>query len=385
MHKITFKIFVFLLLFINLQTIANTKNSISPAQFRWMSETSIHVMETYQNYNHIVTANNMPIYLNFDLVIARGKDYYLRTTHGNIDVHPGEFKFFCYTNLLIKEKWPFRFLLMINSLSMSSDLDLNPEKEDYYSEISWNSGTTLIAYRPIQRKNEQLTIGVQSNFKPYIIADSLNNDIFSVYYDEQDSIYKGTKSYPQLFLHYIKSGYDFGTMYNRKKNVIQLLELAKHKMLKKDWGQFITRFRYLNFLRNYQLGFRLNEFSQIRNVLLDLSLMWNIVRDNQWNDFSSLSLNTSINLNRKNNIEELMKQKQRYTTLDLGISYSKEVFNHLLFGASCNAVFHQMSFSDRPVFCDLGFGLSYNYHDNMIRLPLKDVMIMKFFIAFYSM
>lgn len=178
LHKMTFKIFVFLLLFINLQTIANTKSSISPAQFRWMSETSIHVMETYQNYNHIVTAINMPIYLNFDLVIARGKDYYLPTTHGNIDVYPGEFKFFCYTNLLIKEKWPFRFLLMINSMSMSSNLDLNPEKEDYYSKIGWNSGTTLIAYRPIQRKNEQLTIGIQSNFKPYIIADSLNNDIF---------------------------------------------------------------------------------------------------------------------------------------------------------------------------------------------------------------
>ncbi len=321
-----------------------------------------------------------PIYFTFDFVSVPGANYYLPTTHGNIDVNPGEVKLFTYVNVLINDKWPFRFLLMINSLSMSSDLDLNPEKEDYYSKISWNSGATLLAYRPIHKRNEQLTIGVQSNLTPYIITDSLNTELFSVYYDEQDSIFKGTTSEVQLFLHYIKSGYDFGTMYNAKENIVQLLELAKNTRLKKNWGRLITKFRYLNLFNNYQIGFQLEDYSKLQNIFMDLSFMWNVVRDNQWNLFSSVSWESSVILNRKSPNEEL--ENQGYTSIDFGLSYSREVFDKLMIGTSAG-IFHKIKHPTKSLFYDMGLGVSYNFHNSIVRLPLKDELIWQFVFSVY--
>jgi len=366
-----------------------------------MAKTSLHVMKTYRLYNRYISREGHLFYFTGDFVTAPGKTYYLPfyfsgdfaegpwkwhlfpERYRDIEVHPGDVKLFTYIDFLIKEKWPVRFLLMINSLSMSSDLDLNPEREDYYSEISWNTGATIFAYRPIKTENSQLTIGVQANFEPYLVADSLGNDRFGVYYDVKDSIYKGTVEHPQLFLHLEQSGYDFGTMYDAQRNIIQLLELAKYFALRQYRGRLGTQFRYLDFLKTYQAGFHIRDFPLIHRTLLGSSFMWNIFKDGQWNTFSAYTANTSITLGKNVRADQNHQQKHPFTTIDAGISFSREIYDDLLIGGTGEIIFHRRKPPNRKVWYDWGIGASYNYYDHMIRLPLRDVTLWHIFFTMY--
>lgn len=337
-------------------------------------------MRTYRYYNTLIEKYDPRFFMSMDMVRISKSDYFAATTLGPISVMPIEGKALFYFGTLIKKSRYIGLMLLINAVNLSSDLDLTPESEKY-SKVGWNSGNTILAVRTVFDEDLALTVGTQLNISPYVIKDSVNNRIFSVYYDEELEIYKGTQSSTQLFLHLDYSGFDFGTVYNFKKNVMNLFELVKFYTIGNSLGRLGTGFNFYDFHKTYQVGVQYKDFPVVSNTLFSMETYWNLLKQHRWNDISYLLFEASTDFLKQNSAgSDASNKKDFHIALDLGVSYSKDIFRDGLFGYCGELIFKNIRVVSQgiPFYMNFSIGVSNDYHKSLNRLPMKNEPMINF-------
>jgi hypothetical protein len=150
--------------------------------------------------------------------------------------------------------------------------------------------------------------------------------------------------------------------------------------MEQETGSLAVGFNYYNYLNTYQAGIEYRSKSFFSLLPIRLEAYWDIYKNGIWNDVGYFLLRTNQNFLKNNpNESSNTSDEDFYINVDVGASYSKDLFVEGLFGYSLDVHFRNIWGCWR----NLIFGYSYNFHDNLHRLPIKnDQMIL---IAFRIM
>lgn len=365
-------IFVIIVIFINPLFAQN--NQITPSNFEWMAKTSINIMETYKFYSDLIESENPKFLFDARTVGSFGKNFIIPTTLGDLSVSPIQGDMAIYWKWQRKDSLSFAFLVFANSIDLQIDEDLHPEltsADSIYGDLyGWVSRKFIIAVHPKFNKDIDITIGVLVNSTPYVITDSLNNKLFSIYFDEERDEWREDEDQDELFLNGTAYGYKISTLYELKENSISLFEIDK-ELKNKRYGEFELGLYYYKHSKTVQTGFQYKNDKLINSLPLKFDFFWDIHKKDQWNELSYTQLDmTFFILRNKNIVESTSKKKDFYISLNWCSSYSKCVFDEALLGYSW-----KLSFENIWSRFGLAFGGSYNDYQYLYRMPIKNKML----------
>jgi hypothetical protein len=203
---------------------------------------------------------------------------------------------------------------------------------------------------------------------------------FDIFYHEESEEHRTYVEKQELFLQARIYGYDIGTIYEFEENSLNLFEVKRFFDMEQETGSLAVGFNYYNYLNTYQAGIEYRSKSFFSLLPIRLEAYWDIYKNGIWNDVGYFLLRTNQNFLKNNpNESSNTSDEDFYINVDVGASYSKDLFVEGLFGYSLDVHFRNIWGCWR----NLIFGYSYNFHDNLHRLPIKnDQMIL---IAFRIM
>jgi|AntAceMinimDraft_9_1070365.scaffolds.fasta_scaffold03722_2 hypothetical protein len=338
---------------------------ITPSSFEWMAKTSINIMETYKFYSDLIEREKPKLLIDARTIQTANREFFIPTTLGDITVNPFMVEVAVYWKWQPKDSLSFSFLAFHNGIDLIIDDDAHPEliaQDSLYNHLDWPNGKSIIAVRPDFNKNIDITAGVLLSFTPYITTDSLNNQLFDLFYDDDKEDWETRIRREELFLDCVLYGYKVRTFYEFKESSINLFQLNK-ELNNKRYGEFELGFNYYKHSKTVQTGFQYKNSNLIKSVPIKFDFFWDIHKKNQWNELSYTQLDMTLNFFEWTYDVAF---KDLCMSLNWGISYSKCIFDEALLGYSWKISFENMwKFS-------MSFGGSYNDYKYLSRVPIKD-------------
>jgi len=345
---------------------------ITPDGFNWMSRTSIDIMKTYRHYNTFIEQNNPKFLFDAHTIQTAQNDYILPTSLGPITSGPIQGEMAIYYNWQINQKKQIGFFAFVNSIDLQIDSKLHPNLRDtdgpYGDLYGWKSAKYIMAADHEFSPDIKITLGALVNYRPYLTLAADSSQQFDIYYDEEKEEYRTDKDAAELFFHGTFYGYDIGTLYQFEANTFSLIELKRFFKMGEDAGYLALGYNHYSYLKTHQLGLEY-EHNSLLPLPVHLEAYWNLYRDKKWNDIGYFLFSTRRTfLKDESPAADAEPEKDFFITAHGGISYSKDLFTEGLPGYFINFDMNHIW----GYWTNLMIGYSYNYHDYLHRLPIKD-------------
>ena len=381
---ISFFLLFFHITFPVYSTLGAELKRIDPEAFEWMLKTSLNIMKVYRHYNDLIEKYD-PIFLfDVDSVQTFRNDYIIPTSLGPITTGPIQMDIALYGNFRIKDSY-LGLLVIGNSFDLQIDEELHPDLRStigpYGDLYGWVSRYMIIAVRGGFKEDVNLTIGGLVKKSPYITTASDGSKYFSIFYDEEDREYKTNVEEDEFFLHANLYGYDIGTIYKFNENELTLFEFKRR--IGKERGKLNIAFNYYGFLDTYQGGIEYTDFMPTNYISLGIEGFLNIHKKGHGTGLAYMLSTSSIYLFRDKRSKEEASKRDFHISINLGASYSKDIFDEGLFGYSWDVALEDISLFFIKSYGRFSFGESYNYHKTLYRIPIKDETLV--FIGFQLM
>lgn len=363
-----------LFLVLQLKGLAQTdENTITPAAFSWMSKTSINIKKTYDSYRKFIDENDPLILFDFNTIQAEGLNYMVPSSLGDLSVGPIHGELAMYVRWQTKGDLKLGFFAFVNSLDLQIDDELHPTLRDaegpYGDLYGWQSGNMIIATSATFNPNIEITLGALITESPYVTLANNGTEQFDIIYDDEKEEYRASVDKDELFFIGKFYGYQFGTFYELSERVFTLIELKKSFDVVSNAGEIDLGLRHYSYRRTYQAGVEYHNPKLLSVLNVDFETYWNIYKNEQWNDLGYVMLSSGVSIFKDKHQREIDGLKRDFfIEIKGGVSYSKDIFSEGLTGYSCTVDFINIW----GWWHSLKFGFSYNYFDDLNRLPIKD-------------
>jgi hypothetical protein len=347
-----------------------------------MSRTSLDIMKSYQYYNSIIKTYDPTFLFDANTIQTGSKNYLIPTSLGVLNVGPIQGNMLIYGKWQVNESLGLGFIAVVNSIDLQINDEEHPELRDtdgpFGDLYAWKNSKYIIAIRPDFDPEIEITIGVLMSQVPYVTMSEDSVKQFDIFYYEEEvkegeekkeGEYRTYTEKNELFLEARIYGYYFGTLYEFEENSLSLLEVKRFFDMGKETGSLSVGFNYYNYLNTYQAGFEYQNTSLFSLFPIQIEAYWDIYKNGNWNDVGYFLFKANQNLFKNDSVElSNIGDKDFYINVEAGTSYSKDLFVEGLFGYSLDFDFRNIW----GYWQSLSVGYSYNYHDNIHRLPIEN-------------
>lgn len=332
---------------------------IDPDAFERISNISLNILKTFKKYDNLIYKNNYKTLINVNS-IALSNFYSVSTTAGTVVIHPMQ------ADLLFHS----RGLMLI-----ASTVDLRIAKlfnehlsNEYLIPYGWSNRYGIVGYKLLGRtKGNDLTLGLMWSSKPYIETDSEGNKLFG-YLDKGGFVLKTTTiSAVAPFLHVNILGNDIATIYSSEENALDSIEYEVSFNLGERAGKVNLGYSYSKFSDTNQAGFKINEYKLTNRT----SLRMEYYHDLSINDIAYILPTFSFYFAKDNKPDKDSDILDTYTSLNVGYSYSKDIFEEAISGYLFKVTFENV-YLYKNWFGSISLGVTYNYHNSLYRIPIRD-------------
>ena len=369
LKNITHNLRFILLLILFLQDSAAQDKYITPASFEWISRTSIDIMKSYRYYNTLINKYDPDFLLDANSVQTAVKNFTIPTSFGPITVGPLQLNMAIYVKWQVNKSFRLGFLAYANGIELIINKGQHPDlanPDGQYGYItSWINRKFIVAIRPDFNPDLKLTIGGLVKHTPYVTLSESGEEQFDITMSE-----KGYRTYVEsgdLFLQSRYRSYELSTLYEFEENSLNLIEIKQYIEMGHKTGSLSIGYNRYEYLKTHQAGIEYSSQSFLSLMPFHIEAYWNIYKKGSWNDIGYILLqinreflNDSISVNKDNHDFGIQ--------VDIGTSYSKDLFIEGLFGFCLNVNLRNIW----GIWRNLSIGFTYNYHDYLYRLPIKN-------------
>ncbi|MEW6556490.1 MAG: hypothetical protein AB1349_03945 [Elusimicrobiota bacterium] len=335
---------------------------INPATFEYIHKKSLNILELYKHYEAMIQKFNPKFLCDVSMItpgiFAEDIIFVIPTTVGscNINVEQMDFGFYY--------RWGMKYFSMALFFLNQGVRLIVPEYElpSYYKNIyDWSEVNDLMGLRFIISKNIIFNFFILGGWSPYIVTAPDGSKQFGVYKEDgkyYSNVYKESKSLVDFYLY----GYENKALYNSTEKKLDVYKGAKYI------GKKLTvSYNYYRNENTHQAGLGFGDLTLNESISVNSAIFFNIYKKDDWFSLDYVLSKLRINFLRPKHkyIEKFGKEISFYVGSNIGVSYSKGLFDEGLIGYSGDIAFGVST-------CALTISFSKNYHEMLYRLPLKN-------------
>lgn len=334
--------------------------SIDPDAFDKISNNSINLLDTYAYFSDLVYENDNRTLIHANTIMM--PDYYeVRTPVGPVVVTP------LLADVLLYSR---NFIFIATTVDLRIGWTRNPSlSPEYRYQYGWPNRSCIGGYRIGLTKGSDMTVGVVWRNTPYILTDTEGNKIFGFHDDPVFGIRTSTTTLIAPFFHVRALGADIVTTYDSENPEFNSAGIRIGIGLGKTLGKLEIGGNYSRFSNQMISGFSLTKFNPAKWLMLNVKFY----EDNSTEKTSYFCPSASFFVNRGNEPKDSGKL-DTYSSVDVGYSYSNDLFDVPVYGLSFGYSVDNVHFG-RKWYGNASVAFSYNYHDVLYRIPLRDEIL----------
>lgn len=357
--------------------------AIIPESFKLISETSLDIIQTFDDYNTEITANGYKFFFDIDLVTILNTRFIVPTTQGNKNFELGQYTGCLYWSIDLTSSFSLAIFAAGNGIALANNIWTDSHNDVF----SYDYGIYCLIIKESEY-NFALDCGFIKRWLPIITSDVNNNEYFSYTFDNEINRFvtseeEQTEAFANLFLF----GFTSKIVYDTEDSVFKAFEFRYEfsvaDLLRlfipgldinvRDFlGLLVPGFNYFDFMNIKQLGYRHYAISPLDFIKFSYELYFNLDKQNLDYIVADISLYLFGDKGQqyKNELSNENKTRHFGIALNGGLSYSKDIFPEGVFGYSVKIALKNIPLLISTAEIDVGY--SNNYHATLYRLPIKD-------------